>query len=63
MPEGPELHLAARMVNRECGGLAFSSPVLRSEVAKSPEVEFDSENFTLWAEARGKEVKVREKII
>ncbi len=59
MPEGPELHLAALMVNRECGGLSFSSPVLRSEVAKSPGVGFDSEDFTLWAEARGKEVKVR----
>ncbi len=59
MPEGPELHLAARLVNTACAGVTFAAPINRSQVSKSPEVNYDSKQFHISAQARGKELKVR----
>ncbi|XP_069078260.1 endonuclease 8-like 1 isoform X1 [Pleurodeles waltl] len=58
MPEGPELHLAARYVNSVCEGVIFSGQVEKSEVSKNPEVPFSSQGYRITATARGKEVKL-----
>ncbi|XP_069480649.1 endonuclease 8-like 1 [Ambystoma mexicanum] len=58
MPEGPELHLAARFINTVCDGLVFSGKVEKSEVSKNPEVPFTSPCYRVYAVSRGKEVKL-----
>ncbi|KAM4572830.1 endonuclease 8-like 1 isoform 1-T2 [Odontesthes bonariensis] len=58
MPEGPELHLASLYVNRMCGGVVFSGPVIKSEVSKNPDVPFTCEAYRITATSRGKEVKL-----
>ena len=59
MPEGPEIRTAANFINLICESHSFSGPVVRGHLAvKLPLVNFSSENFTLRAEARGKELKV-----
>ncbi|XP_078541227.1 endonuclease 8-like 1 isoform X2 [Lissotriton helveticus] len=58
MPEGPELHLAARYVNSVCEGVVFSGQVEKSEVSKNPEVPFSSQGYRITATARGKEMKL-----
>lgn len=58
MPEGPELHIAARYVNSVCEGIIFSGQVEKSEVSKNPEVPFSSQGYQITATARGKEMKL-----
>lgn len=58
MPEGPELHLASRFVNRMCDGVVFTGPVIKSEVSKSPDVAFTCDAYRIMATSRGKEVKL-----
>jgi endonuclease VIII-like 1 len=59
MPEGPELHLAARFVNKTCFQRVFGGKVVKSEVStRNPDVDWDEEAYTISAKARGKEVKL-----
>jgi endonuclease VIII-like 1 len=59
MPEGPELHLGSKFVNRVCSGRLFSGKVVKSEVShKNPDVDWDAEYYTVSAQSRGKEVKL-----
>ncbi|XP_030352989.1 endonuclease 8-like 1 isoform X2 [Strigops habroptila] len=58
MPECPELHLAGRYINEECGALVFSGGVERSAVGRGPEVPFSSEAYRISAAARGKELRL-----
>nr|XP_033776798.1 endonuclease 8-like 1 [Geotrypetes seraphini]XP_033776799.1 endonuclease 8-like 1 [Geotrypetes seraphini]XP_033776800.1 endonuclease 8-like 1 [Geotrypetes seraphini]XP_033776801.1 endonuclease 8-like 1 [Geotrypetes seraphini] len=58
MPEGPELHLASRYINRVCAGLIFSGKVEKSDVSKNPEVPFENAKYLISAVSRGKEVKL-----
>ncbi|MBN3307859.1 endonuclease 8-like 1 [Amia ocellicauda] len=58
MPEGPELHMASRYVNRVCAGVVFSGAVEKSEVSKNPEVPFASEAYRISATSRGKEMRL-----
>ncbi|XP_064620135.1 endonuclease 8-like 1 [Lineus longissimus] len=59
MPEGPELHLASRLVNSVCSGRLFSGKVIKSEVStKNPDVAWDAEYYTISAHSRGKEMKL-----
>ncbi|XP_069758817.1 endonuclease 8-like 1 isoform X3 [Narcine bancroftii] len=58
MPEGPELHLASRFVNKVCSGLVFSGSVEKSAVSKNREVPFQCEAYIISAVSRGKEVKL-----
>lgn len=58
MPEGPELHLASRYVNRMCEGVLFAGAVRKSDVSKSPDVPFVSQAYLISAASRGKEVKL-----
>ncbi|KAI8506175.1 Endonuclease 8-like 1 [Branchiostoma belcheri] len=59
MPEGPELHLAARFVNAMCAGRVFSGKPVKSEVNwKNPEVAFEAAAYTVSAVSRGKEAAI-----
>lgn len=59
MPEGPELHIAGRMVNRHSTGRLFTGQVVKSEVStKNPNVEWDETLYTITASSRGKEVRL-----
>lgn len=59
MPEGPELRLSALFVTSAGSSHRFGGPVRRSAVAaKNPEVSFAAERYHIWAESRGKELKV-----
>ncbi|XP_062926301.1 endonuclease 8-like 1 isoform X2 [Mobula hypostoma] len=58
MPEGPELHLASKFVNRVCSGLVFSGSVEKSAVSKNCEVPFRCDAYIISAVSRGKEVKL-----
>ena len=59
MPEGPELHLAARFVNSITASRIFSGKVRKSEVStRNPDVDWDEESYKISATARGKEVKL-----
>ena len=59
MPEGPELHIAARFVNQICRGKIFSGKVMKSEVStKNPDVPWNEPAYTVSATSKGKEVKL-----
>ncbi|XP_071794327.1 endonuclease 8-like 1 [Asterias amurensis] len=58
MPEGPELYLASRFVNNVCVGRVFTGKVIKSPVHKSDEVPFESKEYTISADARGKEMQL-----
>lgn len=59
MPEGPEIHLSARYINKVGSEYNFSGPVVKSEVStKNPDVPWTAEKYSLIAEARGKELKI-----
>ncbi|GCB80562.1 hypothetical protein scyTo_0017227 [Scyliorhinus torazame] len=58
MPEGPELHLASRFVNRVCSGTVFAGQVEKSAVSKNCEVPFKCDAYLISAVSRGKEVKL-----
>jgi len=59
MPEGPEIHMAARFINKVSAVHSFTGSVVKSEVSlKNPDVDFKAASYTISAEARGKELKV-----
>ncbi|XP_067837215.1 endonuclease 8-like 1 [Heptranchias perlo] len=58
MPEGPELHLASKFVNRVCSGIVFSGKVEKSTVSKNCDVPFTCATYIISAVSRGKEVKL-----
>ena len=59
MPEGPEIHMAARFINKVSAVHSFTGKVVKSELSvKNPDVEFEALSYTISAEARGKELKV-----
>ncbi|KAL4227636.1 Nei endonuclease VIII-like 1 [Mactra antiquata] len=57
MPEGPELHLASRFINRVCSGRVFNK-ILKSEISKNPIVHPPADRFRISATSRGKEIKL-----
>ena len=63
MPDGPELHLAARFVSNVGKTKIFGGKIVKSEVStKNPDVEFTAKTYKVTAEARGKEMKVKKSI-
>ena len=58
MPEGPELRLASDFVNKIAKGRTFTGRVLKSEVSKNPNVQWDVDAYKINAESRGKEMKL-----
>jgi len=59
MPEGPELHMAARFINQVAKKHNFGGNIVKSEVStKNPDVEFEAKSYLISAETRGKELKV-----
>ena len=57
MPEGPELYKNAQMVNEVCKGCIFSGKIVKSAVStKNPDVKFPAREYSIHAEARGKEM-------
>ncbi|XP_022111035.1 endonuclease 8-like 1 [Acanthaster planci] len=58
MPEGPELHLASRFVNRVCKGRVFTGRIVKSPVHKSDEVSFCAQAYIITAASRGKEMQL-----
>ena len=59
MPEGPEIHIAARFINQVAKHHSFGGKIVKSEVStKNPDVEFKAKTYNISAEARGKELKV-----
>ena len=59
MPEGPEIHIAARFINQVAKKHEFGGPIIKSEVStKNPNVDFTAKKYKINAEARGKELKV-----
>ena len=59
MPEGPEIHMAARFINQVSSCHKFGGSVVKSDVStKNPDVSFEAKMYRISAEARGKELKV-----
>ena len=59
MPEGPEIHMAARFINQVANKHEFGGTIVKSEVStKNPDVVFDAKKYRISAESRGKELKV-----
>jgi len=59
MPEGPELHMAARFINDVAKYHKFGGSIIKSEVSlKNPDVEFEAKSYSIQAETRGKELKI-----
>jgi len=59
MPEGPELHMAARFINKVAKSHKFGGKIVKSEVStKNPDVTFSAKSYLISAETRGKELKV-----
>jgi len=59
MPEGPEIHLAARFVNDVGRRYEFGGAIVKSEVStKNPNIVWNTSKFSVRAEARGKEMKL-----
>ena len=59
MPEGPEIHMAARFINKVAEHHKFGGKVVKSAVStKNPTVDFSASLYNVHAESRGKELKV-----
>ena len=59
MPEGPEIHMAARYINQVAKHHKFGGKIVKSEVStKNPTVDFSASLYNIHAESRGKELKV-----
>lgn len=56
MPEGPELRVNSVFINNVCGGQQFSGRPARSLVTKNPEINWESPQYTITSESRGKEL-------
>ncbi|BFY97901.1 hypothetical protein BsWGS_00941 [Bradybaena similaris] len=59
MPEGPELHLTMLAINKLCRDVIFSGKVVRNPIHKCGDVAWDEQMYTMRAEARGKELRLR----
>ena len=60
MPEGPEIRLSSIFINGIASQHTFGGKVVKGEKAtKLDEVPFESDSYTISAESRGKELKVR----
>ena len=59
MPEGPEIHIAARFINSVASKYRFGGRIDKSEVStKNPDVLWSAEQYSIRAETRGKELKI-----
>jgi len=59
MPEGPEIRLASNFINKVASCNVFGGKIIKGEKAtKLDDVPFSSEEYTVKAESRGKELKV-----
>jgi len=59
MPEGPEIHIAAKFINDIAKVHKFGGRIVKSEVStKNPDVPFSAKHYHINATARGKELKV-----
>jgi len=58
MPEGPELYLSSKYINKVCKDHVFGGKVEKSDVSKNPAVDWDCPAYTISACSRGKEIKV-----
>ena len=59
MPEGPEIHIACRLINLVSANRIFTGPVFKSEVStKNPDIPWSDADYTLQATSRGKELRV-----
>ena len=59
MPEGPEIKFAANFINKIADSNIFGGKIFKGEKAtKLDEVPFSSDEYTVRAESRGKELKV-----
>lgn len=59
MPEGPELHIAARFINAAAARFKFGGVIEKSEVStKNPTLEWTATEYKIRAESRGKELKI-----
>ncbi|ESO87521.1 hypothetical protein LOTGIDRAFT_127711 [Lottia gigantea] len=59
MPEGPELNLSAKYVNTVCKNKTFRGSVVKSvENAKNPEINWNECHYSIYAESRGKELRL-----
>ena len=56
MPEGPELRMNALFINNVCRDLMFCGQPIRSSVSKNPEIDWESPQYTITSESRGKEL-------
>ena len=64
MPEGPEIRLACNFINKVASCNVFGGKIIKGEKAtKLDEVPFSSEEYTVKAESRGKELKVNKDTI
>ena len=46
MPEGPEIHMAARFINQVANRHEFGGPIVKSEVStKNPDVCFEAKKY------------------
>ena len=60
MPEGPELRLSSIFINEVSSKYTFGGKVVKGEKAtKLDDVPFEADTYTINAESRGKELKVR----
>jgi len=59
MPEGPELHMAARFINKVAEHHKFGGKIVKSAVStKNPDISFSPKAYHIAAETRGKELKL-----
>ena len=59
MPEGPEIRRYCNLIN-EVSKNTFGGKIVKGEKAtKLDEVPFEADSYTISAESRGKELKVR----
>ena len=60
MPEGPELRIASIFINEVSFKTIFGGRIVKGEKAtKLVDVTFEAESYTIHAESRGKELKVK----
>ena len=56
MPEGPEIRTSSLYVNNICKGITFTGSPEKSSVSKNHPVAFESPEYTISSESRGKEI-------
>lgn len=58
MPEGPELRMNSMFINNVCKGLLFCGRPIKSSVSKNPEIDWESQKYTISSQSRGKELSL-----